>query len=261
MISLFTTYYEEKNPLRKSELDYCIDHNVNSLYIDRIYILNESCENFISPKITSIKICKRPTYNDFFKLVNQETSQDDINIIANSDIYFDSSISIIANKINNNTCFALTRWEDNILPYFYKTDSSQDVWIFKGKVKTVKGNFTIGRWACDNKIAYEIKNAGYKILNPSLSIFAYHLHNSGVRNYQPVLNDFKGPFMSLIPDSFDSGFKIVYDYLTNKNEINSLKIKFRLQKITRPVIKFGIRVNNLFRTKFIKKILLKLYKV
>lgn len=42
---------------------------------------------------------------------------------------------------------------------------------------------------CDNRIAYEIKKAGYNISNPSRTIHTWHLHNSGVRGYNPAIRN------------------------------------------------------------------------
>ena len=35
----------------------------------------------------------------------------------------------------------------------------------------------------NNRIAYEFNEAGYKIMNPSKSIRALHVHSSNIKNY------------------------------------------------------------------------------
>src|SRR5204862_5215377 len=52
--------------------------------------------------------------------------------------------------------------------------TSQDVWAFEGPVKPVAfSDFALGKPGCDNRIAYELGQAGYEVLNPCLSIKTY----------------------------------------------------------------------------------------
>ena len=172
-INLFTQHLESSNKERDSEYQICREKNKNNNYID----------NFITIKQNGYL-----KYNSFFKMT--ESYPDDINILANSDIFFDDSISICRN-IRKNDCLAITRRElfigpdyieDSALtkiPSTMKTDT-QDVWIFKGRVrKSVYGDISLGYPGCDNRIAWEIKNAGYKIMNPCEDIRIYHLHEEG----------------------------------------------------------------------------------
>jgi hypothetical protein len=158
--------------------------------IDRVFILNEDGvlpdDISQSRKITTIS-SPRPTYNDFFNLINQNTEAETISILANTDIYFDESVRILKYLNLKNKCFALTRWdfsEKGTATINTRRFDSQDVWIFKGKIKPIEGNFHLGRQACDSVIAGNISRAGYIITNPSLSIKSYHLHNSNLRNYK-----------------------------------------------------------------------------
>ena len=109
----------------------------------------------------------------------------DINIISNTDIFFDSSINEVK-KISNNEAWALTRWNylgDNRAEFFNRHDS-QDVWIFRGGArKDLDGNYPMGKPGCDNRLAFELKRAGYLVRNPSLSIRCFHYHISEVRTF------------------------------------------------------------------------------
>ena len=59
----------------------------------------------------------------------------------------------------------------------YNKNSSQDVWIFKGPIKpNLKADFPLGVPRCDNRLLYELQEAGYTVLNPAFSIKAYHIH-------------------------------------------------------------------------------------
>lgn len=169
MIRLFINKYIDKNPERQKELDYCFEKNESNGLLGEIHQTYE-----------------RLSYNDFFRWINTIVGDEDISIIANSDIYFDETLIDII-KINHDECYALSRWdakEDGSIELWDHRDS-QDVWIFKGKIKEVLGaDFSQGIPGCDNSIAYLLNAVGYKVLNPSKTIRAIHVHNSGIRNYE-----------------------------------------------------------------------------
>jgi len=168
MIRLFYNYYEDKHPLRKMEIDMCLQKNLANKFINTIIIESAS----------------KPTYEFFFQQINKVTGPDDINIICNSDIFFDETI-VLAEGLKHKQLYALSRWEWKHplhITHFDRPDS-QDTWIVKGKVENVFGGFTLGIRGCDNRIAYEFHKAGYAVSNPSKSIKTYHVHNSGIRNY------------------------------------------------------------------------------
>lgn len=168
MIRLLYNYYEDKNSNRKKEIDLCYKNNLQN--------------DLLTVVILDIK--EKPTYNYLFNEINKLTTDNDINIICNSDIFFDTTIAL-AEKIQHNEMWALSRWEwkPDIEATFFNRPDSQDTWITRGKIKNVNGNFTLGKRGCDNRIAYEFQVAGYKILNPSKTIKTYHVHNSGIRYY------------------------------------------------------------------------------
>lgn len=159
---LFTSAYNVLDTIRREELTKCERKNTN--VFDTINCIAEKDH--------------RTTYQDLFDFINQKTQPNDINIVANSDIYFDDTIKN-CDKITKDECYALTRY--NIIKgeaIFEDTPGSQDCWIFKGKIK--KGNFDIpmGIPGCDNRIAHELKEAGYRVYNPSKIIKSYHIHNT-----------------------------------------------------------------------------------
>jgi hypothetical protein len=75
VIILFTTYYNEINESRKSELLNCIQFNLKNKLIDKILILIEEKDNlpFDDPKIQQITVSKRPTFQDFFRIINENS--------------------------------------------------------------------------------------------------------------------------------------------------------------------------------------------
>lgn len=191
MINLFYNYYKTANEDRQKEINFCLQKNLSNNLLNTIII--DSQENL--------------TYNFFFNKINNLSTGNDINIICNSDIFFDESVENVK-YIKDNESFVLCRWEykkpSQIV--FANRPDSQDTWIFKGKIKDINGDFFLGRPGCDNRIAYEIQKAGYVVKNPSKTIKTYHYHNSGIRNYnvrnynQQVV---PGPYLTIQPSSIE----------------------------------------------------------
>ncbi len=167
MIRLFYNYYEDRNPIRKREIDFCLQKNLENKLLTTVIIESPS----------------KPTYEFFFQQINRLAEPDDISIICNSDIFFDETIKFVE-KIKDKELFALLRWE--WLPggpHLFERPDSQDTWIVRGKVENVFGAFSLGIRGCDNRIAYEFQKAGYTVSNPAKTIKSYHVHTSNVRNY------------------------------------------------------------------------------
>lgn len=189
-MNLFINYYIDPNEQRNHELQTCLYNNIGCGAISRIYLIgNIEPWTFNYNKVTAVTELSRPAFKGFFNIINKFTQPNDINIIANSDIYFENVDYNDFAGLTHNDCFALSRWD--VQPdgstVHYNNSGSQDTWIFRGAIKMVEGaNFTQGVAGCDNKIAYLLKQAGYNVTNPSLSIKTYHLHNSGVRYYDRV---------------------------------------------------------------------------
>lgn len=183
MIRLFYNYYEDKNPHRKREIDLCLQKNLENKILTTIIIETPG----------------KPSYDFFFEQINKVTGPDDINIICNSDIFFDETIAHAAN-IKEKEMYALLRWEWHSPQHivFHERPDSQDTWIVKGKVENVQGNFTLGVRGCDNRIAYEFQKAGYSVINPAKTIKTYHVHNSMIRNYT-MADVVPPPYHTLMP--------------------------------------------------------------
>lgn len=200
MVNLFINYYIDKVEARRQEIDDVLERNIENELIDNIVVL---CEykfievfklKFILDKIKIIEIADRPTFRDFFNEVNKFATigfENDINIISNSDIYFDDLRAIkyfYENNNNKNTCMALSRWDigrDGKAIHFNRHDSF-DTWIFYGSLGYISDcDFNFGKSGCDNSVTERIQRAGYNVINPSVDIKTMHLHLSGIRNYNP----------------------------------------------------------------------------
>lgn len=197
---LFTSLYEESNPIRQEEFLECLERNITNPYIKKINVFFErkghncSFEQKIiniltqSNKLTIEYISSRPTFEFYFNIANTIYPNEKI-IIANGDIFFDSTLSMIPESLLKNCLIALTRYNidennhyilhDNKIPY----SPSQDTWIFKSPIIDFFSDIQLGKLGCDPAIAYWAYKAGLKICNPSLTIKTYHLHSSNLRTY------------------------------------------------------------------------------
>ncbi len=187
-INLLTQFYFDKEVQRYAELEYCISKN-NKNDFDKIYtfVENENVERFVKEKYKKcipINIGRRASFNDFFELLEKQ-EPDSINVMSNSDIFFDD-LSLIKDLSKPDVCLALSRYDfhkDGTLTPFLRPDS-QDTWIFYGnpKIRT-ELDYGMGMAGCDNRLAYDISQQGFSVINPASIIKTYHYHDSGIRNY------------------------------------------------------------------------------
>jgi hypothetical protein len=228
-IHLYTTFYKEKKSARRQELLSCLEKNLSNATFTKVTVFNEGGDlsAFASEKLKFIDIEKRPLYQDFFQYINQHGSNNDIHIIANTDIYFDEHIAALQHLNLENTVLALSRWDttESAKPRLYNKNSSQDVWIFKGSINSdLKADFPLGVPRCDNRLLYELQVAGYKVLNPAFSIKAFHLHK-GQRalNYTESDNTYniEPPYRYKYPHNFFGLFKTLLFNFQHKEKLGA----------------------------------------
>lgn len=187
-INVFTNYYEEKKERRRKELDLCMAKNSTNEFI-----------NFIP-----IESQERMTFNDFFRIANNYTGENDINVISNLDIYFDKTV-VNYSKVEFGDFWCLARWDlkkNNEIVHCNRPDS-QDVWVFRGRMNKIDAPFEMGKMGCDNRLAYLAKEAGLNVLNPSKTIKSIHVHTSNIRNYKKrnKADLIPGPYHTIMPTS------------------------------------------------------------
>lgn len=195
---LFTTYFVSDNQRRCNEINLCL--LTNAMYFDEIFVLIDKKDEDVFLSFASLArgtctigysfVDSVPKFNDFFDAISKHGFADGINIIANSDIYFENlhSNDKFFNwlKENPQSCLALSRWDfDNQLKKFvhFNRADSQDTWVFYGIPSGISADFKIGVAGCDNRLAHEISVAGYRVLNPSVEFKTYHAHLSNHRTY------------------------------------------------------------------------------
>jgi hypothetical protein len=206
---LITTYYISKFISRQKEIQKCLIKNCENEYIEKIYLLNDNYYDMSflknDSKIIQIIIhSPKLNFKDAIKFIN-ENLQDNICILANSDIYFDNSLSKITSM--NNRFYALLRYDetgnnfksiigkegDNGFPnnknlfklYDCPRDDSQDTWIFQSplKIELNEIDFNFGTLGCDNIFANKIYETNIELSNPCYDIITTHVHLSDIRTY------------------------------------------------------------------------------
>jgi hypothetical protein len=121
---------------------------------------------------------ERLTFYQAFKYA-EENLRGKLVILANSDIYFDSSLGSLGltDRLNmTRRVFALCRWEGEV--FIPRTDS-QDSWIFRPPLSSTVlalTNFELGRPRCDSRLAAVLRDAGYDVTSPSIAIRSHHVY-------------------------------------------------------------------------------------
>jgi hypothetical protein len=184
-MTVLQNYYQDKDEYRRGEIDLCLQKNVENPYISKIILIveTEARPSIESDKIEIVEWHRRPTYTDCFQIANEKCGDGEIVAICNSDIYFNHTISLAFN-ITDDECYALSRWDDihGQLKPFHHSDS-QDVWIMRTPIANILNTSVLGVPGCDNRIAFLLNEAGYKLTNPCKSIYALHIHGHSKHNY------------------------------------------------------------------------------
>ncbi|MDR2789434.1 MAG: glycosyltransferase family 47 protein [Campylobacteraceae bacterium] len=243
-IIVFTPYYLSEDYERQAEIDLCLKKNIELNEIDRIFLIidDKTIPPYNHQKLTVINIDNRPTYKDWIDLTI-EYAKNNISIFANSDIYFDNSITDIRKIFDDNkkSFVAISRYEiHNDVPALHKNPQwSQDVWCIDGEIADCIDakkylNIPMGAPRCDNKVAYIFSINGYAVINPCNFIKTFHVHNSQIRSYNRHIDKrilggiaYVYPSETLIEKS-----KLAYDiWVTNLcNSIEQIKINHTLFK-------------------------------
>jgi hypothetical protein len=243
-------FFIHKNAQRHLEILNCLNKICENKFITKVHLLNEriytteELKTIHSSKIVQSNINRRLIYSDIFDYVENEHLTGYI-IFANSDIFFDDTISSLynSNLKNEKAFYALLRFEYNTKnikksSLFGPRSDSQDTWIFHSNFNICKSHRTIfdfnfGKPGCDNKAIYNLQLLGYNIYNEPYKIKSYHHHSTQIRDYNsndaippPRTNIFPymtSPFFKMTTvDSFLQ--KITNDY----NDYNMLNENTKL---------------------------------
>jgi len=196
MIHLITSFYisrinSDLNCERNNELQLCLKYNLENPLIEKIHLFlddNDALEyiqKLNNPKIHVISVGVKPLYSDLFGYAIYHL-QDKICMISNSDIYLHScDINILSKLYEQNTIFALTRFEHNMSRIQIKRfKGSHDAFIFKSPIDSSiidKIKHVQHHWGSENIVLYELEEIHMKIYNPCYQIVIVHLHKSNLR--------------------------------------------------------------------------------
>jgi hypothetical protein len=199
--NLIVNYYIDSVEERQKELDFCLSKNLQNKYIDNVIVImslgvSKQFELKYAEhkdKIIPVIMEKRPSYNDYFFLLNKAfESKSNVNFISNLDIIIPEQTVIYSKFYLNHekVCLALTRYDINSVQNyesnstFFDRVDSQDTWIFQGGIDNIIGaDFTLGVAGCDNGVAHLLESSGYELKNPSKTLKTYHYHLTNIRNY------------------------------------------------------------------------------
>lgn len=180
--------YTSPNAARQAELDHAARVNASSGLFAGVGLVDGTRH--------------RLTFRDLFDYAHR-TFPNEICVIANSDISFDHTLSLVIPRVQPNVLIALSRWENESGPVMggHVVDEedgklfsqTQDAWIFRGgAIPPFRADQQLGILACETRLAYEAAAAGVVILNPAISIRTRHHHQSNVRTYTRK-DVYKGP--------------------------------------------------------------------
>lgn len=175
---LIFQYFQCNSPERLTELEECINHNIN-LDFDEIIIFNDSINpTFLQNNIKNIVINRRLTYKDYIDIISSEENFGSLVVLTNSDIKLDSEILRLGKLIKPIDFIALSRYEKNGLiapdPAF-----TQDTWAMLSQpippTILYQCGIPLGMPGCENRFSEIIFSAGYRVANPSISIKNRHI--------------------------------------------------------------------------------------
>jgi hypothetical protein len=219
-IWLCTQFFRHSDNKRFEEIKECLKRNCACPYIDQIILLNEAdlSSHWVSKKnkslmpgsnkIKQVIINKRLSYEDFLKYVKESVPANTYTILCNADIYFEDSLADLYRINMTDRMIGLLRWDINEAGdavIFGPRADSQDAWIFLSNTiqsrhwKKETYNFQLGQPGCDNAFAGHILRQGIVLCNPALTFQSFHLHQSGVRNYNKQDYIKSDLYINLIP--------------------------------------------------------------
>jgi hypothetical protein len=202
-------YYIDNVKERAAEVTEVLKKNIANPLFEKIHVFCEDPEEtyaaagvqtlFDNPKVCRIQLGRRGTYKDLFTHLSAE-APGKVCVGSYCDIYFDDTLSLVKDVDLSGVFLSLAKWDVGKTADMRDWDHyaqrrkfrnkgpynpvwSQDCWIFKAPLKEFPCDWGFGIPGDDNLLTYKAKEAGLHVVNPSLSIKAWHLHESGSRRW------------------------------------------------------------------------------
>jgi hypothetical protein len=187
-LNLIVQYYNDPNPSRAAELEYCLRANLSNRWIEKVYNLIEAGVQVPEairrhPKYVEVPVNSWLTYKKAFSFANKNLAGKYC-CLLNLDIFLDHTCNWAEahELLEKQIVLALSRFEfdgargakrdENLAKLAFA--NSQDAWVFKAPLFVAQCDFRIGELGCDNAIAHRLKNADYTPLNWSGKFRIFH---------------------------------------------------------------------------------------
>lgn len=194
--------YTEPHLSRARELLVCLIRNCLCEQIEAAHVIREAPDVVIPqhPKIVPWGYDERLTFELAFRFANAELPGQRV-ILANADIWFDASLAALDGFDLPGHLLCLSRWDSTPAGYkLFNSPMSQDAWIFQTPIRPFPCDWHFGRLGCENGLAWQAKNAGLRVSNPSRTIRAKHEHASQIRRWSES-ERLTGPYLPLPPET------------------------------------------------------------
>ena len=208
---LIIQYYNDKNPERQKEYDFCLEKNLNNPAIKKIHNIIET-ETIVPEKFKNHKklltipidyakassnIAGRLTFKYVFDYARNNIPENEVVGTLNLDIFLghskdwcDVKKDFFAKNNKNVLCLSRHEYYWNALYKMEKVQwggASADAWIFLNPLHIIKDcKFTVGNApGCDGAIGRRFYNAGYNVFNWATKYKIFHVdicrgHSNGI---------------------------------------------------------------------------------
>jgi GR25 family glycosyltransferase involved in LPS biosynthesis len=188
ILTVITTFYkvknwtDEENIIRQTEIETAILANLNNSLVKEVILLCEDQFPYAHQKLKVIMVKTQPLYDDLFQTANMIYG---LVMITNSDI--ELTVKELTRIPSFEEIYALTRYEiDGTSPQIdnYHAFGSHDSFIFWAPLKLRGSSFLYPQnvWGSENLTINRLREMGYRIKNPCLTIKIIHHHRSELRN-------------------------------------------------------------------------------
>ena len=231
-------YYNDNNENRQKELDFCLQCNLDSLFVKKLILWNE-IETVVPEKFKNhekLEILNHKNWINFKDVIEFTNIHypNDIILLSNLDIFLEFNFTfsdvlkcmkeypniIFCNsriELNNNGSLCLNESMKKI-----GYGNCQDAWIFRGDIPSRNCDIPLGYLGSENAFAYQCKENNLLPINLGMYIPLLHFDNcrgKTISNQKEFHKDkifqskdsFLVPTMKfLIQDNFDISKKNIY---------------------------------------------------